>query len=252
MDKPFRPRDYERVLADLDEAAREMPGATRAFIMDGDALALPRGKFKQLLADIRERLPEVRRVSTYANAFNISKYSPEELAELKDHGLSMLYVGLESGDEQTLAAVNKGASAAEIVDECKKAKAAGLKLNVTVLLGLGGKKRSLEHARATASALNEMAPQQAAALTLTLIPGTPLHEAAKAGEFRLPDKHGLLAELREMIAGLDYRGLFLADHASNYLPLKLRLPADKDKALSAIDAALSGRKGLKPEWLRGL
>jgi radical SAM superfamily enzyme YgiQ (UPF0313 family) len=220
--------------------------------MDGDALALPRERFSRLLGEIRKRLPGVRRISTYANAFNIRKYTESELAELKEQGLSMLYVGLESGDEETLAAVNKGSSAAEIAAECRKAKAAGLRLNVTVLLGLGGAARSDEHARATAEALNEMAPQQAAALTLTLIPGTPLYEEARAGSFRLPDKRGLLAELRTMIEGLDYRGLFLADHASNYLPLKLRLPADRDKALAAVDAALDGETGLKPEWLRGL
>lgn len=252
MGKPYRIRDKDRALADIEFAAREMPWATRAFIMDGDALALPRDTFSKLLRDIWERLPNVRRVSTYANAFNIKKYSREELAELKEQGLSMLYVGLESGDEQTLKAVNKGASAAEITAQCQKSKAAGLKLNVTVLLGLGAVELSQEHARATAEALTAMAPQQTAALTLTLIPGTPLHTAAKDGRFALPDKQGLLAELRTIIAGLDYRGLFLADHASNYLPLKLRLPADKEKALQAIDAALAGKTRLKPEWLRGL
>jgi radical SAM superfamily enzyme YgiQ (UPF0313 family) len=220
--------------------------------MDGDVLCMPKKRMRTLLTAIRERLPNVRRVSAYANASGIAKYSRDELSQLKGLGLSMLYVGLESGDEKTLAAVNKGASARHIVDECLKAKAAGLKLNVTVLVGLGGVDRSDEHARATAKALSEMAPHQAAALTLTLIPGTPLHQASREGRFRLPGKDGLMRELRTMIQGLEHRGLFLADHASNYLPLKLRLPGDKQSALAAIDAALAGKKRLKPEWLRGL
>jgi radical SAM superfamily enzyme YgiQ (UPF0313 family) len=252
MGKPFALVDEARVLADLDLAAREMPWASRAFIMDGDALCMPKERMKALLAAILKRLPAVRRVSVYANASGIAKYSRDELAELKDLGLSMLYVGLESGDEKTLASVNKGASAAKIIEECVKARQAGLKLNVTVLLGLGGTARPDEHATATAKALTGMAPHQAAALTLTLIPGTPLHDAARKGRFSLPDKAGLLMELRTIIAGLDYRGLFLCDHASNYLPLKLRLPGDKGRALAAIDAALTGKRKLKPEWMRGL
>lgn len=252
IDKPYALVDEVRVLSGLDMAARETPWAKRAFIMDGDALSMPRRRFRDLLTAIRSRLPGVRRVSAYANASGIAKYTQEELAELKSLGLSMLYVGLESGDEETLSAVDKGASARRIVDECLKAKAAGLKLNVTVLLGLGGADRSDRHARATAEALNDMAPHQAAALTLTLVPGTPLHRAGREGRFRLPDKDGLLRELRTMIGGLGYRGLFLADHASNYLPMKLRLPGDKQRAMAAIDAALAGKKRLKPEWLRGL
>jgi radical SAM superfamily enzyme YgiQ (UPF0313 family) len=252
MDKPFRIKPRETVSQDLRKAAADFPDARRVFLLDGDALAMPKGRLGELLREIRDLLPKVRRVSAYANAGNLRRLSPADLEELRGQGLSLLYMGLESGDETTLARVNKGATAAEIIAEAQKAKAAGMKLNVTVLLGLGGVERSTGHAEATARALSEMKPDYAAALTLTLIPGTTLHSESEAGSFSLPDKAGLLAELRTMIAESDFRGLFLSDHASNYLPLRIRMPRDRDKAVEALDAAIEGKRELRPEWMRGL
>ena len=130
---------------------------------------------------------------------------------------------------------------------------AGIKLSVTVLLGIAGRERSLEHARATGALLSAMDPNYVGALTVMLIPGTPLHEAYLSGKFVLPDERELLLELKEMIAHTNLsRGLFFSNHASNYLPIKARLPKGKQAALDLIDGALTGDVGLRPEWMRAL
>ena len=193
------------------------------------------------------------RVAVYANAKSLRRKSGPELKALRAAGLSMVYMGLESGDDTVLEAMRKGCSAATIVEQGQRARRAGIKLNVTVINGLAGVEGSLTHARLTAEALNEMAPDQVAALSLMLVPGTELHGRCERGEFVLPDGLAMLAELREMLSGLNLkRGLFLANHASNYLPLKVRLPSGKADALATLDQALDGQAELRPEWARGL
>jgi radical SAM superfamily enzyme len=135
----------------------------------------------------------------------------------------------------------------------RKVRDAGIKLSVTVLLGIAGKERSLDHARATGELLSAMDPNYVGALTVMLIPGTPLHEDFMNGKLELPDERGLLLELREMIVHTNLsRGLFFSNHASNYLPVKARLPKGKQQALDQIDGALRGEIGLRPEWMRAL
>ena len=251
--KTFAFKDLERVRRDLEWAAARMPGNRRLFLCDGDALVMPQERLKEILAAIRETLPDVARVSTYANAKSLSRKTPDELRELAGLGLHTLHMGLESGDDATLARMNKWGDSAAMLAEARKAMAAGLKLAVTVLLGLGGVERSAEHAAATGRVLAEMAPHQAAALTLMVVPGTPLWDEQEAGRFTLPDSRGMLRELRTLLEHAAMpRGLFLANHASNYLPLKLRMPRDREPALRLLDAALAGKVGLRPEWSRGL
>lgn len=251
--KRFAFKPLEILESDLEFAARYMSRHRRVFLCDGDALIMPQARLRHILSRIREMLPWVTRVGTYANAKSLARKTDEELAELKALGLGAVYLGLESGDDQVLAQVNKGVAVADMVRQGRRARAAGFKLNVTVLLGLAGPVGSARHARLTGEALSAMDPEQVGALTLMLIPGTPLHADWKAGRFVLPGAREMLAELREMLVhtGLT-RGLFLADHPSNYLPLKVRLPKDKAEALSAIDAALAGETPLRPEWQRGL
>jgi radical SAM superfamily enzyme YgiQ (UPF0313 family) len=130
---------------------------------------------------------------------------------------------------------------------------AGIKLSVTVLLGIAGKERSLEHARATGELLSAMDPDYVGALSVMLIPGTPLYDDYQSGRFRLLDQEELLRELREMLVHTNLsKGLFFSNHASNYLPIKARLPKGKQKALDLIDSALRGEVGLRPEWMRAL
>lgn len=249
----FRIKPETTVAADIAFAARYARRQRRVFLCGGDALVLPQKRLVPILAAIRRELPWVTRVGAYANAKSLGLKSGEELQELKALGLGIVYLGLESGDDETLAAIHKGADARRMVEMGRKARLAGLKLSVTVLLGIAGTARSSIHAAATGRVLSAMDPDYVGALTLMLIPGTPLHEACQAGHFALPSPEGMLRELRAMIAATDLSGgLFHANHASNYLPIRARLPQEKDATLALIDRALAGAIGLKPECLRAL
>jgi radical SAM superfamily enzyme YgiQ (UPF0313 family) len=253
LDKRFAIKPRETVLADILYAARHLRDLRRVFLCDGDAMILPQARLTDILSLIREHLPWVTRVGTYANAKSLKRKSDAELAELRELGLGIVYMGLESGDDMVLKEMDKNGDVDGIVEQGRRAKAAGFKLNVTVVNGLGGVKRSMEHAQATARALTRMDPDQVGALSLMLVPGTPLFERARRGAFDIPDASGILRELREMLAGTTLtRGLFLADHASNYLPLKVRLPSGKQAALERIDQALAGAAPLRDESVRRL
>jgi len=252
-DKPFRVVPEAGVDAALDFAAAYCRRQRRVFLCDGDAMVLSVNRLMRLLARIREKLPFVNRVSAYANAKSLRTKSVDDLAALRGLGLHTLYMGLESGDQDTLAAMGKADTVAGIVAAGQKVRQAGLRLSVTVLLGLAGTGRSGLHAERTGAALSEMDPDQAAALTLMLVPGTRLHADWRAGRFELPDARGMLGELAALLAHTHLsRGLFLANHASNFLPLKLRLPRDKDMALALVGRALAGGIPLRPDHVRAL
>ena len=240
-------------MSDILFAAKYMKRQDRVFLMDGDALIIPQKRLMWILDRIKEHLPWVRRVGAYANTKSIRMKSLEELGELKENGLGILYLGVESGDEEILKKDRKGTSAQNLINMGRKVKDAGMKLSVTVLLGIAGRERSLEHARATGELLTAMDPNYVGALTVMLIPGTSLYEDFRKGEFQLPNERELLLELREMMAHTNLtRGLFFSNHASNYLPVKARLPKGKQEALDMIDSALRGDIGLRPEWMRAL
>lgn len=251
-DRRYRARELAEITADLAAAARERGERSRVFLCDGDALSLPQPTLLAVLRAIRQTLPAVTAVASYASARNLAGKTDAELLELRQWGLRLLHFGLESGDAPTLAAVGKQGDAAFHVLQGQRARAAGLKLFVTVLLGLGGTHRSAVHARATAQALSAMQPEYVGALSLMLVPGTPLHAEHERGRFILPDAMGLLRELRTMLELTELRGLFYANHASNYLPLRVRLPRERMAALARVDASLRGELPLRPEWLRGL
>lgn len=252
-DKRFRIKEDRIILSDILFASKYMKRQDRVFLMDGDALIIPQQRLMWVLDRIREHLPWVRRVGAYANAKSIKMKSPEELIQLRKNGLGILYLGVETGDAELLKEIRKGTSAEHLINMGRKVRDAGIKLSVTVLLGIAGRERSLEHARATGELLSAMDPNYVGALTVMLIPGTPLHEDFKSGKFELPDERGFLLELREMIAHTNLsRGLFFSNHASNYLPVKARLPKGKQQALDQIDGALRGEIGLRPEWMRAL
>jgi len=251
--KRFGIKDRETVKKDIEFASRHCTRQRRVFLCDGDPMIIPQKRLVEILTDIREGLPWVTRVGTYASAKSLRFKSDAELEQLRELGMGIVYMGLESGDDDILKSMNKNGDSASIVEQGRRARKAGFKLNVTVINGLGGVDNSLTHARETARALSEMDPDQIGALSLMLVPGTPLHEKWERGEFVLPDAEGMLAEIREMLAGLNLtRGLFLANHASNYLPLKVRLPSGKQAALAKLDAALAGATPLKSESSRRL
>ncbi len=252
-DKRFSIKDDEIILSDILFASRYMKRQDRVFLMDGDALIIPQKRLVWILDRIKEHLPWVRRVGAYANAKSIRMKSSADLAELKKKGLGILYLGVETGDPELLKEIRKGTSAENLVRMGRKVREAGIKLSVTVLLGIAGRERSPRHARATGELLSAMDPNYVGALTVMLIPGTPLHDDYLSGKFVLPDERELLVELREMIQHTHLsRGLFFSTHASNYLPVKARLPKGKQQALDQIDAALRGEIGLREEWMRAL
>ncbi len=251
--KRFHIKDDAVIDEDIRYAARNFSFLRRVFLADGDALIIPQRRLVRIFSRIREAMPWIQRIGLYGNAKSIVRKSPEELAELRNLGLGIVYLGLESGDPETLKAIRKGASPERMVEAGRRVRDAGIKLSVTVLLGIAGRERSREHARATGDVLSAMDPHYVGALTLMLLPNTELGQKAARGAFELMDPPELLAELREMIAHTHLsRGLFLSNHASNYLPLKVRMPAEKAKALAAVDAALRGDVRLKPEWMRAL
>jgi radical SAM superfamily enzyme YgiQ (UPF0313 family) len=251
----FRAKPFDVVAADIEEAAASGRDLPRVFLCDGDALVLSTLKLKRILERVRERLPGVRRVGIYGDARTILRKSVAELAELRGLGLGIVYHGVESGDETTLRRIDKGSTRAETAAAARRLREAGLRHSVIVMLGLGGVERTREHAAATADLLSEMDPPYVGALTTTLIPGTPLHDAAQRGDFALPDPWGLLEELATLVERSRLtRCAFHANHASNYLPLRLTLPADRDKGLRMLRAALASRdpRFLVPEYRRGL
>jgi radical SAM superfamily enzyme YgiQ (UPF0313 family) len=249
----FKIKKDDVIMQDIAFAAQYCKRQRRVFLCDGDALIIPHRRLLSILQAIRTQLPWVTRVGCYANAKSIHMKSVEELKELHANGLGIIYLGLESGDEETLKAINKGATPEQMIERGRKAKEAGLKLSVTVLLGIAGSRRSRIHAVATGRVLSAMNPDFVGALSLMLVPNTPLYADYRAGRFPLLGPEEMLRELRAMFAHTELsHGMFHANHASNYLPIRARLPKDKEAVLKLIDQALEGKVGLRPEWMRGL
>ncbi len=253
-EKTFRVRDLDETLTDI-RAARLTTGTDveKVFVADGDALVMDLEHWQAILTACRDAFPRLRRVSAYATAINLNKKSPEELKELRDLGLSLLYIGPETGDDVTSKRIAKGASFQDHVDAAHRAHDAGMKLSAIFLLGAGGTARTLEHAEASAKLITEMDPEFVSMLTLTVIPSTPIAKLEQKGKFELPAVDQMLRELRTMVALSEPTdAVFRTNHASNYLPLAGQLPRDRDRILEVLDRALAGDVALRPEWVRGL
>lgn len=254
-DKPtFSVKPLAESLEDLEGAAREVGSQVeKVFVADGDALVMELGHWEPILERCRRLFPNLRRVSCYATASNVLAKSDAELRALREAGLSLLYMGPESGDEETLKRIAKGSTFADHVEAAKRIRAAGMELSAIFLLGAGGVERSAEHAAGSAELATAMDPQYLAALTLTIVPSTPLAKLAGRGKFELPAVDHLLGELRTFVANArPTDALFRTNHASNYLPLGGRLPRDRAQIVSVIDHALAGGIALRPERSRGL
>ena len=252
-EKDFRVRDLAQTLEDLDRAGSAFgEEVDKLFVADGDALVLPMDHWLPILERAKKLFPNLRRVSCYAMARNVLAKTDEELATLRANGLSLLYIGPESGDDVTLKKIAKGDDAAEHVEAARRAHAAGMQLSVIALLGIA-MDRSDEHARATADLVTKMDPEFFSALTVTVVPDTPLDRLARKGKFAVPPVPELLRELRTMVAeARPTNSVFRTNHASNYLPLGGRLPKDRDRIVAVIDAALRGEIPLRHEHSRGL
>jgi len=250
--KRFAVRPLSEVCAEIREAGRRWPGVTRVFLGDGDALAAPAGALGEVLRALGETFPGLRRVTAYASPQNLLEKTPEELTALREGGLSMFYLGFESGDDEVLKAVNKGVTVEETVAAVLKGHAAGMRSSLMVLLGLGGRDRSEAHARHSAEALNRIQPHHLSCLTWYPVPEAPLYRRMERGAFALPDDGEILAELGWLLSDLRLTDtVFRANHASNPLPLAGRMNRDRDALLSAVEAARSGHLPLVPAFLRG-
>ena len=253
--KRFRIRSLAELEQDIRGCLLDSADTRRIFLADGDALAAPFPDLLALFTLLRSSFPRLQRVGMYANTQNILGKSVEELVRLREAGLGILYLGIESGDDELLGWMNKGATAAEMAEAGQRVRQAGIKLSVTVLLGIGGVDRSEQHARLTGKLLSAIDPEYVGALTTMVVKGTPLYHLQEQGKFQLPSAFAILSELAEMLSHTTMtRGLFFANHASNYLPVRVRMPSERDKTVDMIQTFV--REGdasfLKPEGMRRL
>jgi radical SAM superfamily enzyme YgiQ (UPF0313 family) len=254
-DKSFRPKPWDVVEGDIDEAAAAGPVTDKLFLCDGDALILGTAKLLKVLKAIKAKLPWIRRVGVYGDTRSVGRKSVAELKELKEAGLGIVYHGVESGDDEVLKRIDKGGTRQECIETAAKLREAGIIHSVILLLGIGGVELSEQHAKNTASLLTAMDPPFVGALTTTVLPNTPLGAAEEAGSFVLPGKFQMLHELRTLVAESELTGCrFSSNHASNYLPLKSTLPQDKRAILQILNEVIAtgDESMLKPESLRGL
>jgi radical SAM superfamily enzyme YgiQ (UPF0313 family) len=234
--------------------ARQWDGR-RIFLQDGDALVYPYDQLKQVLEYLNLKFPRLERIAAYATPQDILRREVAHLKTLRDLKLGILYMGVESGDDEILLEVGKGADSGQIVEAGRKIKAAAIASSVTVILGLGGPERSQQHALASARILTRLDPEFAGALTLTLVPGTPYYEKQQQGTFSLISPLQSLNELKIIIANSDFTDCFFSSmHASNYLSLRGKLPQEKANMLAQLDYIILRQDTalLRPEFLRGL
>ena len=227
----------------------------RIFLQDGDALVYPFGQLKEVLSHLNERLPHLERIGTYATPQDILSRTLDELKELRQLQLGIFYTGLETGDDKLLHKTGKGVDSDDMVEAGRRVQEAGIVFSVTVILGLGGVEGSRKHALETARVLTDIDPEYVGALTLTLVPGTPLHDRWQLGEFRPLSPFQSLDELRLIIDNASFSDCFLSSmHASNYLSIRGRLPQDREKMLGQLQGILAEKdpSRLRPEFLRGL
>jgi radical SAM superfamily enzyme YgiQ (UPF0313 family) len=254
QEKPFRIKSFEEIREDIDEIGHYGP-IPRIFLADGDALIIPQKDLVRILSYLKEKIRGLERVGIYANAVDVLKKSADELKELKELGLGIIYLGLESGNPEVLKRIKKNATVEQMIRAAALVKDAGILLSITVLLGIGGVELSHEHAVDTGKVLSEMDPEYVGALSLIIVPGTPIERELASGKLVLPTPFELIGELGTMIANCRFTNCFFAsNHASNYLPLRIRMPAEKEKALDLIRQVLERKDPelLRPEYMRAL
>jgi len=245
-------------LSDIDNivyAIAQNWDGRRVFLQDGDALVYPFPKLVEALQHLNEKLPDLERIGSYATPQDILRRTVDELRELKRLKLGILYTGVESGADSVLQRVGKGVTSDKLIEMGKKAKEAGISLSLTVILGLGGVDGSREHVLETARVLSAIDPEYVGALTLTLVPGTPLYREWEQNRFSLMSPFEFLEELKGIIENTSFSDCFFSSmHASNYLSVRGKLSRDKEKMLQDIEYVLANRDPgmLRPETLRGL
>lgn len=252
--KHFAIRPLEPIRAEIRAMARAYPGVQRVFLADGDALAAPTEVLLEILNTLSATFPRLERVASYALPANLLKKSVDELRQLREAGLTLLYYGIETGSADLLKRISKGATPEVMITGLTKAKQAGLTLSATVILGLGGQRYWREHIDATADLVNQVALDYLSTLQLMIDPSIHEEFHRKFREpFQLQDDQALLEEQARLIARLQPPAplTFRSNHASNALALAGTLPQDRERLLDILTAALAGQLSLRPDWLRG-
>ena len=253
--KNFYIRPTQDVISDLKEvsASGYANRVRRIFLADGDALIVKTEDLVRILDACYHLFPSCERVTSYASPRSLLLKTDDELKDLRRHGLKMVYLGLESGNDAVLKMMRKGFTAEQIIEAGKKAKRAQIMLSVTAISGLGGSRYMSEHALDTARVLSAMNPEYIGLLTLEIGPDTPLKQWVKNGEFNILTPKEVLLETKDLLSKLDSPGsIFRMNHASNYLNLAGTMNTDRQAMIKKIDAALSGEYELRPEWMRRL
>jgi|TARA_B100000073_G_scaffold342359_1_gene345317 radical SAM superfamily enzyme YgiQ (UPF0313 family) len=249
----FRVRPQDEIFQIIDELSSSK--YKRAFVADGNALVMRTKNLCDIFKEIYKKNSNMQRISLYGNVSDILRKKKEDLDMLKESGLDLVYIGFESGDDKTLKRIKKGATKEETVEAMQKLKKSGIKVSGMVLLGVGGKERSFEHAYQTADMLSKGDPEYVGLLSLQVRPGAPLYKDWEDGIFELPDKYQLLKELEIIAENTELSGgYFYSNHISNYLPIKAIFPKDKDEVVSKIKEALKDKSGkqLRPEYYRDI
>jgi len=252
-EQKFRVRPMDEIKEIIDTATQSDLIDDRVFIADGNALVLSKKKLIEIMDYLKEKNPCIERIRMYANVGDILRQGTSNLKELKEHGLDMVYIGFESGDDIVLERIKKGANHEQTVSASLILKEAGIMNSAMVLLGMGGTDRSLEHAEATGKLLTGCDPEYVGALSLQVRPGAPLFEEMERGEFELPNKFQLVKELEVLVQNTELTdGYFFSNHISNYLPIKAKFPEDKERVLAEIRTVLeSGDESLlRPDYYR--
>lgn len=252
--KQFKVRKIEEVLEDLQWARDHYRKVERIFLCDGDALCLANHKLLTILSFIRDKFPECERVTTYGRATDILRKSDEELRELKENGLEMVYIGAESGSQKVLDMVNKGETREQLIEGVQRLEAAGIMASVTFINGLAGPELWEEHAVETGTMISEMNASYVSLLTLMLEPPAPLLEDYRQGKFKLLTPEEVLAETCLMLkhARPSKSCVFRSNHASNYVSLRGNLPFDNERMIDSLKRCMADRGLLKDERFRML
>ncbi|CAB1262778.1 Coproporphyrinogen III oxidase [Clostridiaceae bacterium BL-3] len=249
--KKFRIRNVKEIYRDLEEAREIYGHVDRIFLTDGDALVLPMKNLRDILLKIKLLFPECNRVSSYAAPGDVLAKSQDEMTELKNLGLKMIYMGVESGSDKILREIKKGVDSRQIIEAGKKIKNSGIKLSATFISGIGGKKYWRENAVESARVINSMQPDYVGLLTLMVEDDTELCRDVSSGKFQLLNPREIMLETRELIKDINISNcVFRSNHASNYVALGGTLSQDKQKLIDEIDGVLKGEKGYKPEEFR--
>ena len=250
-EKRFRIRKVEEVLEDLQDARNKYRYVEKIFLADGDALICKMTDLEAILHFIKDQFPECKQVTLYGSPRSILMKQQEDLDKLRELGISMIYMGLESGNDEVLTYMKKGVTSQEMIEAAQKVKQAKIRLSVTAISGLGGRRLWKEHAKDTGLVLSQMKPDYIGLLTLMIEEDLPLADKIRSGEFELLNPYDILIETKEMLKYMDCPDCFFrSNHASNYVNLRGTLNQDKEAMINLLDEAIKGNVHLKSEWMR--